>query len=319
MPNKQNVFSFYLDESIWFQEGQGVRELIGISLEPDITIEDRGDEVCLKGTVDLGGEYIPTGPQSEAEPSGASGARVMDCVEAQEDGVYVFSHAFPVEIRVPLERVSNLDDVLIDIETFDYELPADRQLRLHAQITINGVEEARNEAANDDAFDEPVQAGPVNFKEETPEAERAVPEKEAPVFRMNGQEQEEQEQEDDGRWFYKKSQSFPEFFGTEQEAVHDIQPSSDSTSDWGEVSVEESSESSESEAAPGGMDGIKQIFKHLFPNREDTYTRMKMYIAQGEETLTSIAEKYDVPVRQLERVNSCDEDVAPGQIVYIPD
>lgn len=68
-----------------------------------------------------------------------------------------------------------------------------------------------------------------------------------------------------------------------------------------------------------GMDGIKQIFKHLFPNREDTYTRMKMYIAQGEETLTSIAEKYDVPVRQLERVNSCDEDVAPGQIVYIPD
>ncbi|MYL19928.1 LysM peptidoglycan-binding domain-containing protein [Halobacillus litoralis] len=323
MPNKQNVFSFYLDESIWFQEGQGVRELIGISLEPDITIEDRGDEVCLKGTVDLGGEYMPTGPQTDAESPAAAGARVMDSVEAQGEGIYVFSHAFPVEITVPLERVSNMDDVWIDIETFDYELPADRQLRLHAQLTINGVEEAQRDASNDDTFDEPAQAGPVNFKEEVPEVERAVPEKEAPVFRMNGHQQEEQEQEDDGRWFYKKSQSFPEFFGSQQEPVQDIpvqQPaSSDSTSDWGEVSVEESSESSESEAAPGGMDGIKQIFKHLFPNREDTYTRMKMYIAQGEETLTSIAEKYDVPVRQLERVNSCDEDVAPGQIVYIPD
>ena len=74
----------------------------------------------------------------------------------------------------------------------------------------------------------------------------------------------------------------------------------------------------EKEEAPGGLDGIKQIFKHLFPNREETYTQMKMYIAQEDETLASIAEKYEVSIHQLEKVNDHRDEVSPGQIVYIP-
>ncbi|KHE69398.1 LysM peptidoglycan-binding domain-containing protein [Halobacillus sp. BBL2006] len=85
-----------------------------------------------------------------------------------------------------------------------------------------------------------------------------------------------------------------------------------------ESSSSESSESEESKEAPGGMDGIKQIFKHLFPNREDSYAQMKMYIAQEDETLESIAAKYEVSIKQLERVNEYRGDVSPGQIVYIP-
>ncbi|MFZ0476273.1 MAG: LysM peptidoglycan-binding domain-containing protein, partial [Halobacillus sp.] len=74
----------------------------------------------------------------------------------------------------------------------------------------------------------------------------------------------------------------------------------------------------EKDEAPGGLDGIKQIFKHLFPNREETYTQMKMYIAQEDETLASIAEKYEVSIHQLEKVNDHRDEVSPGQIVYIP-
>ncbi|GEN51902.1 LysM peptidoglycan-binding domain-containing protein [Halobacillus faecis] len=324
MQNKQNVFSFYLDESIWFKEGQGVRELIGISLEPEITIEELGDEVRLKGTVDLAGEYIPTGSQDAQDESPlAPSVRTMDVVEPLEEGIHTFNHSFPVEITVPLERVSNLEDVLIDIESFDYELPANRQLRLHAHVNINGLEEKQQEASNEPTFDESATVGPVNFQQESAKESPVIPEREAPIFRIN--EEEQKEEEDDGRWFYKKSQSFPEFFGHAQENVHAApeEPSYDS-SEWGEVSVEEVEESSseesdqESAQAPGGMDGIKQIFKHLFPNREDTYTQMKMYIAQEEETLSSIAEKYEVSVKQLERVNDYKDDVSPGQIVYIP-
>lgn len=332
MNNKQNVFSFYLDESIWFKEGQGVRELLGISLEPEITIEELGDEVRLKGTVDLAGEYIPTGSDDVQDESPlAPSVRIMDQVESAEEGGHVFSHAFPVEITVPLERVSNLEDVLIDIESFDYELPANRQLRLHAQVTINGVEEKKNEAQNEKDFDAAATVGPVNLQETTQEDPPVFPEREAPIFKINEGEGEEQSadnpDEGDGRWLYKKSQSLPEFFGNKQETIQQEappeEPSYDSTVDWGEVSVDEMEESvsssdQESAQAPGGMDGIKQIFKHLFPNREDSYTQMKMYIAQEEETLSSIAEKYDVSVKQLERVNDYTDDVSPGQIVYIP-
>ncbi|CDQ18186.1 stage VI sporulation protein D [Halobacillus karajensis] len=331
MQNKQNVFSFYLDESIWFKEGQGVRELLGISLEPEITIEELGDEVKMKGTVDLAGEYIPTGSEDAQDESPLSPSmRVMDQVEPSDDGLHTFSHAFPVDITVPLERISSLEDVLIDIESFDYELPANRQLRLHAHVNINGVEEKQQEASNEPAFDETAQVGPVNFPEQgDPKESPVFPEREVPIFRLDDDNNENDEQneksEDDGRWFYKKSQSFPEFFGQEQEVKKlPEEPSYDSSVNWGDVSVDDVEESNgeqssdESAQAPGGMDGIKQIFKHLFPNREDTYTQMKMYIAQEEETLSSIAEKYDVSVKQLERVNDYKDDVSPGQIVYIP-
>ncbi|MBA2173430.1 stage VI sporulation protein D [Halobacillus locisalis] len=323
MQNQQNVFSFYLDESLWFKEGQGVRELIGISLEPEITIEEAGDEVRLKGTVELAGEYVAAEDHDDESPH--SSARVVNHVETGEDGEYHFSHSFPVEVTVPLDRVSSLDDVLVDIESFDYEIPATNRLRLHAQVNINGIQPQEQQATNDEAFDEPATVGPFNFPEEKEKESPVLPEREAPVIQLN--DEQEAKEEESGRWLYKKSQSFPEFFGQEQQQDYVEEVSSESISMDVSVSKEESSSyveepsssSSSEKEAPSGMDGIKQIFKHLFPNREDTYTQMKMYIAQEEETLASIADKYGVSVKQLERVNEYEEeDVSPGQIVYIP-
>lgn len=322
MNNQEKVFSFYLDESVWFKEGQGVRELIGISLEPEITIEERGNEVCLKGTVQLAGEYLAIEEQQEVEESFNSSQRVVDDVEVGEEGEYRFSHAFPVEVTVPFERVTSLDQVFVDIETFDYEIPANNQMRLHAQVNINGIEPQSNQQAeNEERFDQQATIGPFDFPENTIKEEPLIPEREAPVVQLNNDEEQDDES---GRWLYKKSQSFSEFFGHEKQEEETLEVSSSedvSIEETSQESTPESSSSKESEEqeAPSGMDGIKQIFKHLFPNREDTYTQMKMYIAQEQETLESIAEKYDVSVKQLERVNRSDaEEVSPGEIVYIP-
>ncbi|MCA0969914.1 stage VI sporulation protein D [Halobacillus litoralis] len=319
------MFSFYLDESVWFKEGQGVRELIGISLEPEIVIEERANEVCLKGTVKLDGEYFAQGKQGDDEALPFT-ARVVDYVEEGEAEDYRFSHAFPVEVTVPLNRVSSLDEVFVDIESFDYEIPATNQLRLHAQLNINGIDpQPEQTASNDKGFDQQATIGPVNYPEPKAEEPPLFPEREAPVFQV--EQEEEKKEEESGRWQYKKSQSLSEFFGHEEEKEEIIEVSSsesvsmeESSSSHHEPSVSTESSSSETseQEAPSGMDGIKQIFKHLFPNREESYTQMKMYIAQDQETFQSIAEKYDVSVKQLERVNGNEEDVSPGQIVYIP-
>jgi stage VI sporulation protein D len=174
LQNKHNVFSFYLDESLWFKEGQGVRELIGISLEPEISIEDCGDEVCLRGTVDLAGEYVAVQEQTLFNDAPVQSARMMDQVQEGEEGVSYFSHSFPVEITVPLERVSNLDDVLVDIESFDYELPANHQLRLHAQLNINGIEEKETKSENAPQFDESATVGPIDYPQANEEVNRPV-------------------------------------------------------------------------------------------------------------------------------------------------
>ncbi|MCA0982584.1 stage VI sporulation protein D [Halobacillus yeomjeoni] len=325
MHKNQNVFSFYLDESLWFKEGQGVKELVGISLEPDITLEERGDEVCLKGSVALVGEYVAVSSEDRHEDHPQLQAlKFIHDVQRQQDGLCEFSHSFPVEIIVPLERVSNLNDVLVDIDSFDYELPSSQQLRLQAQMNINGVEQKQAESSNFKGFDDTKTAGPVDFKQNK-EERFSFPEREAPVTGAKKYENPEPQDDAAGRWNSKKSQSLSEFFGHKQEEVTEAQEdfsqnmeveSAYQSYEQEELPKEESQEGKGE--APGGMDGIKQIFKHLFPNREESFTQMKMYIVQDNETLESIAEKYELPVKQLERYNTDQEDLSPGQIVYIP-
>ncbi|UOQ93882.1 stage VI sporulation protein D [Halobacillus shinanisalinarum] len=342
--NQEQVFTFHLNESLWFQEGQGVRELIGISLEPEVTIENLGEDVRLKGTVVLAGEYMPGQEEDKyAETPAIQSVRVVDSVERGEEGIFQFNHSFPVEVTIPADRVIDMDDVHINIESFDYELPAEHQLRLQAQLNINGLrqEEAVEEPEYEE-YDESVTIGPVDFNKHD-ESKQADPRNEAPVLDLQEhrkQQEPEPDQSEDletsgDRWPYKKSQSLSDYFN-EKKGKQTPDVSSESTSEWEGTSnmfgsdvspspspvssykAEEVQEDVENEPSSADVNGIKQIFKHLFPNREDTYTQMKMYIAQNDETIEEIAERYEIPVKQLEKINDLEADVTPGQIVYIP-
>ncbi|UOR12154.1 stage VI sporulation protein D [Halobacillus amylolyticus] len=338
--NQEQVFSFHLNESLWFQEGQGVRELLGISLEPEVTIENLGEEVRLKGTVVLAGEYMPGQEEDKyAESPAIQSVRVVDSVERGEEGIYQFNHTFPVEVTIPADRVIDMDDVHINIESFDYELPAEHQLRLQAQLNINGLrQEEAAEEPDYEEYDESLTIGPIDFNKND-ESQQVDPGNEAPVFdlqehrKQQEAEQAEELETSEDRWPYKKSQSLSDYFN-EKKGKQTPDVSSESTSEWeGTTNIvgsntspspsplnkaEEVHEDVDNESSSAGVGGIKQIFKHLFPNREDTYTQMKMYIAQDDETIEAIAERYEIPVKQLEKINNLEADVSPGQIVYIP-
>ncbi|MCP3025529.1 LysM peptidoglycan-binding domain-containing protein [Halobacillus sp. A5] len=300
MQNNQE-FSFYLDESLWFKEGQGVSELIGISLEPNVSIADLGNEVRLHGTVELFGEYfsdesIEPYRNPETPPVG----RVLEVDEGEEEGVSEFAHSFPVEITVSKDRVTNLDEVVIDIESFDYELPEPNNLTLHAQLNMNGILQERNAAPVQEDHDV-ITIGPVHYKDETSPAPQAQEE-----LRAEG----EVELEESSR--KEHTQSFSEFFEPHQDEAY-----SQENEQGADTYEEEVTEAEQVESSPS-VNGFKQIFQHLFPNRDETYTQMKMYIVQEDETIEMIAERYEVPVKQLEKVNHVDDEVVPGQIVYIP-
>ncbi|MFQ3542607.1 stage VI sporulation protein D [Halobacillus rhizosphaerae] len=331
MQNK--AFSFQLDESLWFKEGQGVRELLGISLEPEITIEQLQNEVRLLGTVELTGEYLPDQERTQYEeiPTVQS-IRVISEVERGEEGVHYFSHSFPVEITVPNERVHDVNTVLVEIENFDYELPATNQLRLQAQMNINGIRQPKtNEIADEvESFDESTTIGPVNYQPQDTQEKPTVYQRETPLVSLNDGQSHHDADESSGRWTYKKTQTFNEFFGKEEKNEEVFQESEESSSGWEMTTVIESSSSSsiankstasseeESSDEKASVHGIKQIFKHLFPNREDSYTQMKMYIVQEDETLATIAERYEISLSKLEKMNANRDSIAPGQIVYIP-
>lgn len=53
----QSVFSFELNETLYFEKGQEIEELRGISLEPEITIQTNEDYISIRGVIELTGNY----------------------------------------------------------------------------------------------------------------------------------------------------------------------------------------------------------------------------------------------------------------------
>lgn len=144
-----SVFRFDLNETLYFAKDQKVQEMRGIALDPDITVEAFHDYISIRGMLALTGEYKPF-DENETEQ------QVMDdafftkrYMERTEEDLAEFSHQFPVEISVPAYRVRNMDDIKVDIETFDYELPEDNHLKLSATIAVQGIINETIEEEND--------------------------------------------------------------------------------------------------------------------------------------------------------------------------
>lgn len=129
-----------MEESVWFQKGQEVEELISISLDPNITIHESEQYVTIKGSLELYGEYqrdendLDT---TESEPF--SNPKFVQTVEVREEGVSFFTHHFPVEITIPKSRIHDLEQIDVAVETFDYAFPERSCLRLSADLMITGL------------------------------------------------------------------------------------------------------------------------------------------------------------------------------------
>ncbi|MDY0405438.1 LysM peptidoglycan-binding domain-containing protein [Virgibacillus sp. 179-BFC.A HS] len=176
MENEESVFQFDLRESIYFEDHQQVSEIAGISLEPEISIQTFGDYVSIRGVIALNGEYQPVDNSivEQEHPTFEKHARrYMETVNELENGLAEFSHRFPVEISVPLNRIQNMDEVTVKIDTFDYELPDPSQLIIDADVTIHGIarsEETKETPGASQVFDEEFESFDFEFKQEKKES-----------------------------------------------------------------------------------------------------------------------------------------------------
>ncbi|MCJ7839891.1 LysM peptidoglycan-binding domain-containing protein [Lederbergia sp. NSJ-179] len=142
MPDRrQTSLKFPLEETVWFEKGHEVEDLLSISLDPNISILDEEEFVVLKGTLELSGEYHHS-PESEAmEEFPGTGRNYMQNVEMRNDEIGEFSHRFPVDITIPKKRIENVGELEIEIYSFDYALPENNRLQVLADIYINGIYE----------------------------------------------------------------------------------------------------------------------------------------------------------------------------------
>ncbi|WP_019908970.1 LysM peptidoglycan-binding domain-containing protein [Paenibacillus sp. HW567] len=94
----------------------GIAELEEVELIPDIQVIQREDRAELYGQLLLTGLY-----------------------RGEDDRTQRLEHAIPVEITVPLTRVSSLDDIGVEIENFDIDLLTMRTVNITGVLSLHGI------------------------------------------------------------------------------------------------------------------------------------------------------------------------------------
>ena len=144
--NGTSSIRFSVEESVWFKKGQEVSDLIGISLEPEISVQEHDNYISIRGALVLSGEYRPQTRDGEDEINSLRDSaiyRTIDEVIESEEGNFVMKHRFPIDITIPTNRIRSLEEVYVLVESFDYEIPETGRLELKADLCISGIANER--------------------------------------------------------------------------------------------------------------------------------------------------------------------------------
>ncbi|AFQ18701.1 stage VI sporulation protein D [Bacillus thuringiensis] len=308
---------FSLKESVWFQKGQEVDELLSISLDPDVEIEELDHEVIVRGQLDLTGEYVARQDDSAYSLRELSPAKSIDYVETREDGVNELVHSFPLEISIPRNRVKVIEELYVSIEEFDYELKENGCLQLLADISITGLcDEERSEDEEETVY--------ADLEEDSAQEDenRPAPHVEEPKYKESDEwedyafepfqleERKEQELEEE------KIEEH-EFVEREEEQETTPQFELFGRKDF---KKEKAKKQEEQEEEYSQRDENALYLTKLFTKEpEEEFTKLRMYFVQEGDTIESIADRYETSVQNLYRVNQTEDIfLNTGQIIYIP-
>ncbi|NRD76021.1 stage VI sporulation protein D [Bacillus sp. BRMEA1] len=348
----QSCLRFSLEETLWFRKGQEVEELISISLDPDITIQESDQYVTIRGSLELTGEYKSYEISNEQVEESKQSQKFIERVAEIEEGNSEFSHRFPVDITIPNNRIKSIYDIDVLVESFDYSFPERSCLKLSAELTISGLyaSEPQEEEEKEEELELLHRQSIANDAEELEAEETIVQSSYQDQFLFNAEARKHQEEQ---------PPTFPKYPNFHYQPQEQYEPEpfmppweyQDARSEGKTVEVEAEEEivvedlpdepiylekdaTVTEESSSSSVEGPKQKIKKLFTKKKSmtlteffarkdenqAQTRLKMCIVQKGDTVERIAERYDVTAQHLLRVNNLEinQDVFEGQVLYIP-
>lgn len=366
----ENNITFELNETLSFELGQEIEEMISISLDPDIIIQSYEDYIQIRGVIVLSGQYYRRDymKREDLPRRKQHTFRYVEKVINEDEQTTSFSHRFPVEISVSKERINKVEDIVVTVDSFDYELPTSDTLQVYASLHIYGIIPEKVDDSTTETITTDKTKAISSKKEENNSTEMEVKELHSKGTervvnieskRNEGKKMVKTKQNDEQQLDEQKKDE--KLTDTEEKPVQALKPEKETietnTSDVSsENKVEninedeevqkvvkidkkteanrhrqqtESSENTQTEEAiqvelnEGLEDGESDIadvsfLTELFASEEETYTQVKIYIAQSDDTLEAIAKRYDVPVLQLLKDNQMSIDtIEEGQLITI--
>jgi stage VI sporulation protein D len=364
LSQQTNGLRFDIYERVHLPENTvGIRELNDIELTPEISVAAQGEQAVLQGHLLLSGSF-----------TGVDEARSEETL----------THRIPVEITLPMNRIEDVDNIRVDIESFDVDLLSDRSLNVTGVLSLEGIEMVsaadadwreeeevvfshRVEEAPPPKAEQPAlhqeeaptfEAPPPAAVSDAPEAVNEAPELAAAAVNaeaMNAEAMEFAGAADAAETAEAaanealESAAAPDkkeikiaFSGKSTEAAAQapigvnkimsmanagtgaaVPPTEKRQEPATGASASASALASDSAQRPEDADAKDQLeWKKLFLQtsaEEPSFRRVRMCIAQKEDTIETIADRYQKNARELMLYNQLHEEyLQEGQVVYIP-
>ncbi|MFD2670500.1 LysM peptidoglycan-binding domain-containing protein [Marinicrinis sediminis] len=109
------------------QQLDGLEQIEEIELLPKIEVMSQAEQAVLKGHLLLSGAYTVSENRS----------------------LQKLQHEIPVEITLPMSRITSLDELKVDIDHFDIDLVNPRSLSVTGVLSLDGIEMLRTSEADE--------------------------------------------------------------------------------------------------------------------------------------------------------------------------
>jgi stage VI sporulation protein D len=338
----QSYLRFSLEEAIWFKKGQEVQEFLSVSLDPVISVDEYEHYITIRGALELSGEYRMADDEEgeDVELYDFGTHRFIQHIETREDGITELFHRFPVDITIPKNRIVNLEDVYVTIESFDYDLGQDGRLSLMADISISGISEDTDDEAEDEDGEpwfEPFETVArkelydEEYEDEYGRFESSIHAENEENLENHGWSNENAEQ-DNEHWnpifdqAEENEETEPEFENHGPLIANN--ENNEAPEHETKVSIGASKhEDQENHQAVEGEETKKQrkenalYLTQLFSkDQAEDFSRLKICIVQQGDSMDKIAQRYDLSIQQILRANQLDyeAELREGQLLYIP-
>ncbi|WP_025027437.1 LysM peptidoglycan-binding domain-containing protein [Caldalkalibacillus mannanilyticus] len=150
MSNEQySPIRFKLEESVWLDHHARGAEIISLELEPDIEVMEDENYTTITGSLVLKGRFDVIEEEGDhsldLESSSLAEQLQFQPLRVEQQEVFEESHrgkisrTFPVDVTVPVNRVSDIDEVYVKVDQFDYNVIDGHLLQIKADVEITGI------------------------------------------------------------------------------------------------------------------------------------------------------------------------------------
>lgn len=149
MALQDGQLSFAIKETIFLSSDRaGIGELQELELVPDVEVLENDSYISITGCLQLVGKYEPI--REAAEATGGEGESLVEAMtftpfrqEASDQAFYGWEeqigHRIPLNITIPLDRITEIGDIYAIVDNFDYKLESPHQMLIDADLKILGI------------------------------------------------------------------------------------------------------------------------------------------------------------------------------------